>query len=137
MKLVSAWKRNCSSLICFFCFKPSSSPPQLNFLEHHFLLKTRQNPNISLLAFTVFLNKFSLLMLTLDLQSCEKAVGTSKRIRLQERKSAGEKMTERRKTLRSLHHWNNVIWGWKEHVTDKMCVRFLWTEEWEVVCLLM
>ena len=32
-KLTIAWKENYFTLICFFCFKPSSSPTQLDFLE--------------------------------------------------------------------------------------------------------
>ena len=31
-KLAITWKGNCFILICFFCFKPSSSPTQLDFL---------------------------------------------------------------------------------------------------------
>ena len=32
-KLVSVWKESCSTLICIFYFKSSSSPTQLNFLD--------------------------------------------------------------------------------------------------------
>ena len=45
-KLISAWKGNCSTLICFFCFKPSSSPTQLDFfLEPLSPFENKQNPN--------------------------------------------------------------------------------------------
>jgi len=45
-KLAIAWKRNCFILICFFYFKPSFSPTQLDFLGPSSPLeKIRKNPN--------------------------------------------------------------------------------------------
>jgi len=41
MKLINAWKENCSTLICFFCFKSSSSPTRLDFLGQSSLLENK------------------------------------------------------------------------------------------------
>ena len=62
-KLAIAWKGNCFTLIRFFCFKPSSSPTQLNFLGPSSLLE-RQGKIITLLPTSssiYYLHRFQLL----------------------------------------------------------------------------
>ena len=49
-KLAIAWKGNCFTLICFFCFKPLSSPTRLNLLWLSFPLEKQEK--ILTIAFT-------------------------------------------------------------------------------------